>query len=195
MYQRIKLFLSADLVKVPVLNGIATSIRMITSLISVKIVANLIGPSGIALVGQLNNFAQIMMNLSNGGLIAGIAAYVKRLQPSVKVIGVEPVDADAMKRSLKAGRRVRLEQVGLFADGVAVKQVGEETFRLCRQFVDEVVLVDTAAMCAAIKDVFEDTRAVLEPAGALAIAGAKAWVVKPFKPEQMLAAVAKLCLP
>ncbi|NBR27674.1 MAG: threonine ammonia-lyase, biosynthetic, partial [Betaproteobacteria bacterium] len=120
----------------------------------------------------------IFVPIGGGGLISGIAAYVKRLQPSVKIIGVEPVDADAMKRSLKAGRRVRLDHVGLFADGVAVKQVGEETFRLCRQFVDEVVVVDTAAMCAAIKDVFEDTRAVLEPAGALAIAGAKAWVEK-----------------
>jgi len=92
------------------------------------------------------------------------------------VIGVEPVDADAMYRSLKAGRRVKLDQVGLFADGVAVKQVGVETFRLCRELVDEVLLVDTDAICAAIKDVFEDTRTILEPAGALAIAGAKAWV-------------------
>jgi threonine dehydratase len=89
---------------------------------------------------------------------------------------VEPDDADAMARSLKAGRRVKLEHVGLFADGVAVKQVGAETFRLCRKLVDEIVLVDTDEICAAIKDVFEDTRVVLEPAGALAVAGAKAWV-------------------
>jgi len=132
----------------------------------------------------------IFVPVGGGGLISGIAAYVKRLQPSIKVIGVEPVDADAMRQSLKAGRRVRLDQVGLFADGVAVKQVGAETFRLCRQFVDEVVLVDTAAMCAAIKDVFEDTRAVLEPAGALAIAGAKAWVEKKGVRGKTLVAIA-----
>jgi threonine dehydratase len=120
----------------------------------------------------------IFVAIGGGGLISGIAAYVKRLRPHVKIIGVEPVDADAMYRSLKAGRRVKLDHVGLFADGVAVRQVGVETFRICRELVDEVVLVDTAAICAAIKDVFEDTRAVLEPAGALAIAGAKAWVEK-----------------
>ncbi|MBM3357276.1 MAG: threonine ammonia-lyase, biosynthetic [Betaproteobacteria bacterium] len=118
----------------------------------------------------------IFVAVGGGGLIAGIAAYVKSLRPEIKVIGVEPEDADAMYRSLKAGRRVTLPQVGLFADGVAVKQVGAETFRLCRELVDDVILVNTDAICAAIKDVFEDTRAVLEPAGALAIAGAKAYV-------------------
>jgi threonine dehydratase len=118
----------------------------------------------------------IFVPIGGGGLMAGIAAYVKRLRPEIKMIGVEPTDADAMSRSLKAGRRVTLDHVGLFADGVAVKQVGVETFRLCRELVDEVILVDTDAMCAAIKDVFEDTRAILEPAGALAIAGAKAYV-------------------
>ena len=118
----------------------------------------------------------IFVAVGGGGLISGIAAYVKRLRPEIKIIGVEPVDADAMYRSLKAGRRVKLDQVGLFADGVAVKQVGEETFRLCRELVDDMILVDTDAICAAIKDVFEDTRAILEPAGALAIAGAKAYV-------------------
>ena len=120
----------------------------------------------------------IFVAIGGGGLIAGIAAYVKRLRPSIRIIGVEPVDSDAMYQSLKAGRRVKLAQVGLFADGVAVKQVGKETFRLCRTLVDEVIRVDTDAMCAAIKDVFEDTRAILEPAGALAIAGAKAWVAR-----------------
>jgi threonine dehydratase len=118
----------------------------------------------------------IFVAIGGGGLISGIASYVKRLRPHIKIIGVEPVDAAAMYRSLKVGRRVTLDQVGLFADGVAVRRVGVETFRLCRELVDEVVLVDTGAICAAIKDVFEDTRAVLEPAGALAIAGAKAWV-------------------
>jgi threonine dehydratase len=111
--------------------------------------------------------------VGGGGLISGIAAYVKRLRPATRIVGVEAVDADAMARSLRAGKRVRLEHVGLFADGAAVKYVGEETFRLCQAYVDEMVLVDTDAICAAIKDVFEDTRAVLEPAGALAIAGVK----------------------
>jgi len=118
----------------------------------------------------------IFVAVGGGGLIAGIAAYVKRVRPSVRIIGVQPVDADAMARSLNAGRRVTLEQVGLFADGVAVKRPGRETFRLARQHVDEMVLVDNDAICAAIKDVFEDTRSILEPAGALAIAGAKAWL-------------------
>src|SRR5687767_2615097 len=132
----------------------------------------------------------IFVPVGGGGLISGIAAYVKRVRPAVRVIGVEPVDADAMTRSLKQGRRVKLEQVGLFADGVAVKEVGRETFRLCRQFVDDMVLVDTDEMCAAIKDVFEDTRVVLEPAGALAIAGAKAWVERRGARERTLVAVA-----
>ncbi|MFN7085161.1 MAG: threonine ammonia-lyase, biosynthetic [Burkholderiales bacterium] len=132
----------------------------------------------------------IFVAIGGGGLIAGIAACVKRLRPEVRIIGVEPVDADAMYRSLKAGRRIRLDQVGLFADGVAVKQVGVETFRLCRELVDEVVRVDTDAMCAAIKDVFEDTRAILEPAGALAIAGAKAYAGRTAIRDKTLVAVA-----
>ena len=132
----------------------------------------------------------IFAAIGGGGLIAGIAAYVKRLRPAVRMIGVEPEDADAMFRSLRAGRRVTLDQVGLFADGVAVKQVGKETFRLCRELVDEVIRVDTDAMCAAIKDVFEDTRAILEPAGALAIAGAKAYVARAGIRDKTLVAVA-----
>lgn len=111
--------------------------------------------------------------VGGGGLISGIAAYVKRLRPEIKIIGVEAVDADAMTKSLATGKRVTLEQVGLFADGAAVKQVGEETFRLCQQYVDEMILVDNDAICAAIKDVFEDTRSILEPAGALSVAGIK----------------------
>jgi threonine dehydratase len=117
----------------------------------------------------------IFVAIGGGGLAAGIAAYVKRLQPGIRVIGVEPVDADAMHRSLAAGRRVTLPSVGLFADGVAVRRVGRETFRLCRKLLDGVVLVDTDAICAAIKDVFEETRSILEPAGALPVAGMKAW--------------------
>jgi len=132
----------------------------------------------------------IFVAIGGGGLISGIAAYVKRLRPEIKIIGVEPVDSDAMSRSLQAGHRVRLEQVGLFADGVAVRQVGEETFRLCQQYVDEIILVDTDNTCAAIKDVFEDTRSILEPAGALAIAGAKAYIAREGIEGQTLVAIA-----
>lgn len=132
----------------------------------------------------------IFVAIGGGGLISGIAAYVKRLRPEIRVIGVEPVDADAMSRSLQVGSRVGLTQVGLFADGVAVKQVGEETFRLCQQYVDEIILVNTDDTCAAIKDVFEDTRSILEPAGALAIAGAKAYVEREQITDQTLVAVA-----
>jgi len=128
--------------------------------------------------------------VGGGGLIAGIAAYVKRLRPDIKVIGVEPSDSDAMTQSLRAGQRVRLPQVGLFADGVAVKQVGQEPFRLCRALVDDMVVVDNDDICAAIKDVFEDTRSILEPAGALAIAGVKAWVEKRHLRGRTLVAVA-----
>jgi len=128
--------------------------------------------------------------VGGGGLISGVAAYIKRLRPQIRIIGVEAVDADAMARSLVAGRRVRLERAGLFADGAAVKYVGAETFRLCREYVDEMVLVDTDAICAAIKDVFEDTRSILEPAGALAIAGAKAWAHRHGVRGKTLVAVA-----
>jgi threonine dehydratase len=118
----------------------------------------------------------IFVPIGGGGLIAGVAAYVKQLRPDIKVIGVQTMDSDAMGRSLKAGERLTLADVGLFADGTAVRLVGEETFRLAQQFVDEVIVVDTDAICAAIKDVFTDTRSILEPSGALAVAGAKAYV-------------------
>jgi threonine dehydratase len=111
--------------------------------------------------------------VGGGGLIAGIAVYIKALRPEIKVIGVEAKDAEAMSESLKQGKRVMLDQVGLFADGAAVKQVGEHNFKLCQQFVDEMIVVDNDAICAAVKDVFEDTRSILEPAGALATAGIK----------------------
>ena len=132
----------------------------------------------------------IFVAVGGGGLISGIAAYVKRVRPEVRVIGVQPVDSDAMTRSLAAGRRVVLPHVGLFADGVAVKQVGEETFRIVRELVDEMICVDTDEICAAIKDVFEDTRSILEPAGALAIAGAKAYVERSNARGQTLVAIA-----
>ncbi|MES2771299.1 MAG: threonine ammonia-lyase, biosynthetic [Pseudomonadota bacterium] len=128
--------------------------------------------------------------VGGGGLISGVAAYIKRLRPETKIIGVETLDADAMTRSLKAGKRIRLEHVGLFADGAAVKYVGAENFRLCQQYVDEMISVDTDALCAAIKDVFEDTRAILEPAGALAVAGLKEYVQRKQIRGQNLVAIA-----
>lgn len=118
----------------------------------------------------------VFVAVGGGGLIAGIGTWIKYLRPEVKVIGVEPEDADAMYRSLAAGERIRLGQVGLFADGVAVRQVGEECFRLARDVVDEVIRVSTDELCAAIKDIFDDTRSIAEPAGALGVAGAKKWV-------------------
>ena len=133
------------------------------------------GTIGLEILRQCNEPPEaIYMAVGGGGLISGVGAYVKSLWPAVQIIGVEPVDADAMTRSLAAGERVKLEQVGLFADGVAVRQVGQETFRLAQQVVDRMVTVDSDAICAAIKDVFEDTRSILEPAGALAVAGLKA---------------------
>ena len=132
----------------------------------------------------------IFVAVGGGGLIAGVGTCVKELHPEVRIVGVEPTDADAMDRSLRAGRRVTLEHVGLFADGVAVRTVGKETFRLARKCVDEMILVDTDAICAAIKDVFEETRSILEPAGALAIAGAKAWVHRTGAKGKSLVAIA-----
>lgn len=131
----------------------------------------------------------IFVPVGGGGLISGIAAFVKRLYPKIKIIGVEPVDADAMYRSLQRGRRVKLAQAGLFADGVAVRQVGKETFRISRELVDEIILVDTDSICAAIKDVFEDTRTILEPSGALSVAGVKAYVEHEKILHQTLVAV------
>jgi threonine dehydratase len=132
----------------------------------------------------------IFVPVGGGGLISGIAAYVKRVAPSTRVIGVEPVDSNAMQASLAAGRRVTLPHVNLFADGVAVKQVGRETFRLCRELVDEMVLVDTDEICAAIKDIFEDTRSIVEPSGALALAGAKRWAERRRVRGRTLVAIA-----
>jgi len=118
----------------------------------------------------------IFVPIGGGGLIAGIAAYVKQLYPRVRIIGVQPEDAAAMYESIQAGKRVTLERVGMFADGVAVRRVGEETFELACRYVDEIVLVDTDEICGAIQDIFEDTRAISEPAGALAVAGIKRYL-------------------
>ena len=132
----------------------------------------------------------IFVAVGGGGLIAGVGAYVKRLRPEIRVIGVQPRDSDAMARSLEAGRRVTLAQVGLFHDGVAVKRVGVETLRLAKLHVDEMIRVDTDATCAAIKEVFEDTRVMLEPAGALAIAGAKEYAARTGVRGETLVAIA-----
>ncbi len=120
----------------------------------------------------------IFVPIGGGGLIAGIAVYVKQLNPGIRIIGVEPEDSDAMSQSLAAGHPVTLPHVGIFADGVAVRRVGDETFRLCRQYVDEIITVDTDQICAAIRDIFEDTRSIVEPAGGLSVAGAKRYVAQ-----------------
>jgi threonine dehydratase len=132
----------------------------------------------------------VFVAVGGGGLISGIATYLKALHPDTKVIGVQTDDSDAMARSVEAGERVELDTVGLFSDGTAVRLVGEETFRLARRYVDEFIRVDTDQVCAAIKDVFTDTRAILEPAGALAIAGAKAYVERTGVRGETLVAVA-----
>lgn len=134
----------------------------------------------------------IFVAIGGGGLIAGVASYVKAVRPDIKIIGVQTTDSDAMARSLKAGRRVALPDVGLFSDGTAVKLVGEETFRIAKELVDDIIIVDTDAVCTAIKDIFQDTRSIVEPAGALAVAGAKAYVErarngkKPIRGESLV---------
>ena len=120
----------------------------------------------------------VFVPIGGGGLIAGIGAYIRSVNPEIKIIGVEPEDSASMKTSIAAGKPVTLDHIGIFADGVAVRRVGDETFRLCEQLVDDIVVVDTDQICAAIRDVFEDTRSIVEPAGALAIAGAKKYLAE-----------------
>ncbi|MCB1019053.1 MAG: threonine ammonia-lyase, biosynthetic [Acidobacteria bacterium] len=120
----------------------------------------------------------VFVPIGGGGLAAGIAAYCKFLRPETEIIGVEPEDAASMAAALAAGQRVTLDQVGLFADGVAVRQAGEETFRLCSQLLDEVITVSTDQICAAVKDTFEDTRAISEPSGAVSLAGLKVYAAR-----------------
>src|ERR1700723_776491 len=120
----------------------------------------------------------IFVPVGGGGLIAGIGAYAKSLYPRIKIIGVEPEDAAGMYESLRAKKPVTLERVGIFADGVAVRRVGEETFRLAKQYVDEIILVTTDQICAAIQDIFQDTRSIAEASGALAVAGIKKYVAR-----------------
>jgi threonine dehydratase len=118
----------------------------------------------------------VFVAIGGGGLVAGVAAYIKSVRPEIRIVGVQTTDSDAMLQSVRAGYRVSLPEVGLFSDGTAVKQVGVETFRLARELVDEFIVVDTDAVCAAIKDVFQDTRSILEPAGALGVAAVKQYV-------------------
>jgi threonine dehydratase len=132
----------------------------------------------------------VFVAVGGGGLVSGVAAYIKAVRPEIRIVAVQASDSDAMARSVATGRRVALNDVGLFCDGTAVKMVGEETFRLARQFVDEFVLVDTDAVCAAIKDVFADTRSILEPAGALGVAGLKQYVERHGVAGQTLVAIA-----
>ena len=136
-----------------------------------------------------DDLAAIFVPVGGGGLIAGIASYVKAIRPDVTVIGVEPFEADAMYRSLEAGRRVVLDRVGIFADGVAVREVGVLTFPIVQANVAEVIRVSNDEICAAIKDVFDDTRSLMEPAGALAVAGLRAWVARTGTAGRNLVAV------
>lgn len=138
------------------------------------------GTIGVEILRQTNvqNLKAIFCCVGGGGLIAGVASYVKRVAPHVKIVGVETYDADAMYQSLETGQRVTLSEVGLFADGAAVKIPGEETFRLCKQYLDEVIRVTTDEICAAIKDVFVETRSIVEPAGALSVAAINKYLAR-----------------
>ncbi|MCK3654874.1 PLP-dependent threonine dehydratase [Pasteurellaceae bacterium Macca] len=136
------------------------------------------GSIGMELLQQNANLNYLFVPVGGGGLIAGIAVLMKQLMPEVKIIGVESKDSACLSMALQAGRPVDLPHVGLFADGVAVKRIGDETFRLCQQYVDDVILVDNDEICAALKDVFENVRAVAEPSGALSLAGLKKYVAQ-----------------
>jgi threonine dehydratase len=137
------------------------------------------GTIGVEILEQAESkIDAIFVPIGGGGLIAGIATWVKQQQPDIRIIGVEPEDSAAMKLSLKAGAPVTLDRVGIFADGVAVRRVGDETFRLCREFVDEIVTVGTDQICAGIRDIFEDTRSIVEPAGGLSVAAVKKFVAE-----------------
>ena len=138
---------------------------------------------------RLGNVSAIFVPVGGGGLIAGIGSYVKAVRPSVRVIGVEPYGADAMFQSIAAGRRVMLDSVDIFADGVAVREVGTITFPIVQATVDEIIRVSNDEICAAIKDIFDDTRSIMEPAGALAVAGLRAWIERSQERGSRLAAV------
>jgi threonine dehydratase len=138
---------------------------------------------------QPEGFHAVFIPVGGGGLISGIGTYLKAMKPEIRVIGVEPDESPSMQRALQAGERVILDQVGIFVDGVAVRQVGEETFRLAQQCVDEVIIVNTDEICAAIKDIFDDTRFIAEPAGALAVAGVKKYVEREGCRDEVLVAI------
>ena len=132
------------------------------------------GTIGMEILDQTDDkISAVFVPIGGGGLISGIAAYIKGVNPDIRIIGVEPEDSAAMRDSLAAGEPIVLDHVGIFADGVAVRRVGDETFRICQELVDDIVTVDTDQICAAIRDIFEDTRSIVEPAGALAVAGIK----------------------
>ena len=148
------------------------------------------GTIAIEIIEQLASKPDIVfVPVGGGGLIAGISAYLKSVNPEIRIVGVEPDDAPCMYEALKAGKRVVLDQVGIFADGVAVKQVGKEPFRVAQTCVDDMVLVSTDEICAAIKDIFDDTRSITEPAGALAVAGMKKYVEDKKINNQRLVAI------
>jgi len=137
------------------------------------------GTIGLEILEQLDGeIDAIFVPVGGGGLIAGIAAYLKAMRPDIRIIGVEPEDSAGMGDSIKAGKPVLLDHVGIFADGVAVRRVGDETFRICQQYVDEFITVDTDQICAAIRDIFEETRSIVEPAGGLSVAGLKKYVAE-----------------
>ncbi|MFA5939288.1 MAG: threonine ammonia-lyase, biosynthetic [Sinimarinibacterium sp.] len=147
------------------------------------------GTIGRELLEQCGHLDAVFVPVGGGGLIAGVAAWIKAVRPGIKVIAVEPEDSNCFEAAMRAGRRVVLPQVGLFADGVAVKQVGEENFRVARHLVDACVLVSIDEICAATRDVFYENRAVPEPAGALALAGLKRWVHEQGAKDLSLAAI------
>jgi len=149
------------------------------------------GTIGLEILNQSGgDLDAVFVPVGGGGLISGIAVYIKQLKPDTMIIGVEPEDADAMVRSLEKGQRIKLDQVGIFADGVAVRQVGKETFGLVRKYVDDMIVVSNDEICAAIKDIFEDRRSILEPAGALAVAGLKRYVEQKRWKDKSLVAIA-----
>ncbi len=148
------------------------------------------GTVGMEILRQHNDHIHaVFVPVGGGGLIAGVGAYIKYLRPQTKIIGVEPEDAPSMAQALRKQRRVVLKDVGIFADGVAVKQVGRETFRVARKCVDDVICVSTDEICAAIKDIFDDTRSIMEPAGALAVAGMKKYIDSQQLEDQTLVVI------
>lgn len=147
------------------------------------------GTIGMEILRQCPDLSAVFVPIGGGGMAAGIAAYIKNVSPEISVIGVEPGDSDAMRQSILAGEPITLPDVGLFADGVAVKRVGDETFALCRDLLDEIITVNTDSICGAVKDIFEATRVVAEPAGALALAGLRQWVAQTGEKNLNLVAV------